>query len=87
MPLGAVVHCYKKIKENKSRHNLLSFYGTSQLLTFGGDWSREIFLVDGTGFASEMGSVLGRGGLEFDGALLYLDTKNRQRTTKNLNKM
>lgn len=42
-------------------------------LTLGGDWRREIFLVDGTGLASEMGRELGRGGLELEGALLYLN--------------
>lgn len=38
-------------------------------LTLGGDWSREILRDDGTGFGSEIGSVLGRGGLELDGCL------------------
>jgi hypothetical protein len=47
-------------------------------LTLGGDWRREIFLVDGTGLASEMGRVLGRGGLELEGALLYLNKDERK---------
>lgn len=47
-------------------------------LTLGGDCSREILRDDGTGFGSEIGSVLGRGGLELDGCcLLYLKTKEK----------
>lgn len=45
-------------------------------LTFGGDWSREILRDDGTGFGSEIGSVLGRGGLELGGCLLYLNKES-----------
>jgi hypothetical protein len=38
---------------------------------FGGDWSLEILRDDGTGLGSEIGSELGRVGLELDGCLLY----------------
>jgi hypothetical protein len=42
-------------------------------LTFGGVCGRDNrrFAV-GTGFGSDIGRVLGRGGLELDGCLLYL---------------
>jgi hypothetical protein len=53
---------------------------THSKLTFGGDWSREILRDEGTGFGSDIGSVLGRGGLGLDGCcLLYLQNKEIER--------
>lgn len=45
--------------------------------TLVGDWRREILREEGTGFGSEIGRELGRGGLELDGCLLYLETKKK----------
>jgi hypothetical protein len=69
------------------REKMFIFDKTTQFqrerqLTLGGDCRREIFLVDGTGLASEMGRELGRGGLELEGALLYLNKEIAHKENK-----